>query len=602
MYESSIVPEKNPGGGGFCVMQFTLDNLFYMHQQCTNWWTSSNDNLPLARYMYCKLKCYQSAFVDYVVKYSTTLPGKSNKLTYPACQPSMLLMSNNKVIVPSKATKTIKKGYKMIKIYPPAQFQSGWYFQKDLSKIPLLTLHASTCSLDHYYTGTDWDSNNITITCLNVDQINNRNFKMIGQTTTTPWPYKVLGTVSFYYWYYNDPNPPTTTANFKLKYLIPLQQCTTWYLGSDYDEAHNRKGEASVQSYLGQYSKYWGNPFMKEYINEPENWYYSTTSATGLKTAWQTTHKEDQTVHETMIGATAFSLTKLDDSIIWKIRYNPLKDDGKSTQMYLLKLNQPNLLNWDSPDDDDYMLTGFPMWLNIYGFVDFQKKLNTYISIDTDYILCIQNHTTHPRINKVIIPLNTSFTQDCSPYLTYVHPADQLKWHPQLQYQIDQINNIAKCGPGTPKLGTRESDEVKIKYDFFFKWGGSPAKMITVDNPIEQAIYPIPRNLNEPTTLQGPAQAFETLLYSFDERYNQLTQTAIDRITKDWSTKELLSSITETTREAPVQQTLETQIQQATTSKETEETLQQLLLQQRILQRQLKLRITQMMNKIQNLE
>lgn len=601
MYETSIVPEKNPGGGGFCVMQLNLDNLFSMHQQCTNWWTASNDNLPLCRYIRCKLKCYQSAFVDYVIKYSTALPGRSNKLTYPACQPSMLLMANNKVIVPSKATRPLKRPYKTIYINPPAQFQTKWYFQKEIAKIPLVTIHAAACSLDHMYTGTNWDSNNITITCLNVDQVNNRNFKMIGYTTTTPWPYKISGTVQYYYWYYNSPTPPNSIQNIELKFLIPLQQVTNWSLGSDYDEAHTRYGEQSTQSYLTSYSKYWGNPFMKEYINEPENWYYSTTSATGFSTAWQ--EKPNATkLHELSIGATQMQLTKLDDSIIWKVRYNPLKDEGKSTKMYLLQLNKQNLINWDPPDNYDYILEGFPMWLNIYGFVDFQKKLGKYISIDTDYILCIQNTTTHPRINKVIIPLNQSFTNDESPYLTYVHPADKGKWHPQLQYQIDEINNIAKCGPATPKLGQRESDEIKVKYDFYFKWGGSPAKMITVDNPIEQAIYPIPRNLNEPTTLQGPTQAFETVLYSFDERNDQLTQTAIDRITKDWSIKELLHSITETTREAPVQPTLETQIQEAQTSKETQETLQQLLLQQRLMQRQLKHRITQLMNNLQNVE
>nr|UGV34505.1 MAG: ORF1 [TTV-like mini virus] len=604
MYELSTVPEKNPGGGGFCVMQFNLDNLYSMHQHCSNWWTASNDNLPLCRYIRCKIKCYQSAYVDYIVKYSTALPGRSNKLTYPACQPSMLLMSNQKVIVPSKETRKLRKPYKVINISPPAQFNSGWYFQKDISKIPLVTIHAATCSLDHYYTGTDWDSNNITITCLNTDQINNRNFKNEGLTTTTPWPYKIQGTVKYYYWFYRGPKePPTDTKQIEVKYLIPLQQCTEYKLGSDYDEAKAHHNVENVLTYTQKISTFTGNPFMKEYIEEPNNWFFSTTSAQGFATAWNTEgNNENAKVDQLPIGTTKMQLTKLDDSIIWHIRYNPLNDSGQSTKMYLLKLNRNGLQDWDEPDNDDYILEGFPMWLNIYGFVDFQIKLGAFHNINTDYILCIKNHETKPRINKVIIPLNDSFTKDKSPYLDYLHPADALKWHPQLDYQRDEINNIAKCGPGTPKIGDRQSDEVKIKYDFYFKWGGSPAKMITVDNPIEQAIYPIPRNLNETTTLQGPAQSFESLLYSFDERYNQLTQTAIDRITKDWSTKEILHSITEPTREVPVQQTLETQIQQATTSKETEETLQQLLLQQRLLQRQLKHRITQLLQKIQNLE
>ncbi len=72
MYEDSTVPEFLPGGGGFAVMKFTLFNLYDMHEKCENWWTNSNDNLPLCRYLGCRLKMYQSEFVDYVLNYSNS--------------------------------------------------------------------------------------------------------------------------------------------------------------------------------------------------------------------------------------------------------------------------------------------------------------------------------------------------------------------------------------------------------------------------------------------------------------------------------------------------------------------------------------------------
>ena len=33
MYKESFVPEGYPGGGGFSVMKFTLQNLYEMHQK-----------------------------------------------------------------------------------------------------------------------------------------------------------------------------------------------------------------------------------------------------------------------------------------------------------------------------------------------------------------------------------------------------------------------------------------------------------------------------------------------------------------------------------------------------------------------------------------
>lgn len=595
MYENSIVPATHPGGGGFCVMKFTLENLYDLHEYCYNWWTNSNDNLPLCRYMGLKLKCYQSENVDWVIKYSTQLPGTSNKLTYPACHPSMLLMSSNKVIIPSKKTQKLRKPYKIIKIHPPAQFTSQWYFQQDIAKKTLVTIHASMCSLDHYYLGTDWDSNNITIKTLNTELIQNKNFTKVD----TSWPYKKHGTYNQYFWYYRGTQNPNNSQEFLLKQLIPLQQTKWFSAGRDLEE-HLQKG-GTKETYQTNYYNYWGNPFIQEYIDTPDAWYTSIYSAETVMNIWKTktTNFENTKVKEiTITGSTTFSLTHLNEPIVWTTRYNPLKDNGQSTEMYLLPTNkdQPG---WERPPDDKLILTGFPLWLNIFGFVDFQKRLNTYIDIDTTYVLCFKNTTTIPKITKTFVVLDDNFLSDKSPYSTKVEPSDSTKWYPQLQYQTNSINNIAKCGPGIPKIGNRQSEEAKIKYDFYFKWGGAPPKMITVDNPLNQEIFPIPRNEHETPSLQGPTQAFETLLYTFDQRNYQLTKQAIERITKDWGTKELMSSITDSTRTPEAHQTLQTLLQQAQTQeKEKTEILQQLQ-QQRVEQQQLQLRI---LNLIQNME
>lgn len=50
LYIDSITPFHLPSGGGFSLTQFTLQNLFDQHLRLRNWWTKSNELLPLIRY------------------------------------------------------------------------------------------------------------------------------------------------------------------------------------------------------------------------------------------------------------------------------------------------------------------------------------------------------------------------------------------------------------------------------------------------------------------------------------------------------------------------------------------------------------------------
>lgn len=74
MYESSITPEHQPGNGGFSVIKFSLETLYSMHEQCRNWWTVGNDNLPICRYLGTTITVYQSENVDIVLRYDNTYP------------------------------------------------------------------------------------------------------------------------------------------------------------------------------------------------------------------------------------------------------------------------------------------------------------------------------------------------------------------------------------------------------------------------------------------------------------------------------------------------------------------------------------------------
>nr|UGV35666.1 MAG: ORF1 [TTV-like mini virus] len=583
MYENSIVPPGHPGLGGFCVMKYTLENLYNMHEYCTNWWTNTNDNLPLCRYYGAKFKLYQCAELDYVFKYSTVLPGNSNKLTYPACHPSMLLMGNNKVIVPSRKTRPLQKGYKTVRITPPPQFQTKWYFQKEICTFPLCIIHAAGCSLQNYYVKQSWDSNNITITHLNTNKIKNRNF------VVDTYTFNSQGTTSLYLWYVDDHDiNPNEINKAKVSTLIPLTNTKYFTLGTSYEEAKLKQWITQPTQYKNNLGRYAGNPFVSPYNRDTTNIYYSNM---GPNTVFSKFTAETQKVEDIQDDHNQkFHLTKLDEPLVLQSRYNPNRDKGDTTKMYLLS-NRQNINNWDEPTDTDLILEGFPLWLNIWGFVDFQNKLSKVHKIEYDYMLVFTNTTTDPKRNFPFVILDEDFVNNRTPYQTTVDPQDKNRWYPQIQYQHQQSNLIASCGPGTPKLNQKNSENITIKYDFYFKWGGAPPKMITVDNPLTQTVFPIPNSEHASTSLQNPTQAFESLLYTFDQRNHNLTAAAIQRIKKDWTITELLSSIAEPTKEVPAIDQTSSIPSEETTTEENEETLQQQLLLHKQQQQKLRLRI-----------
>lgn len=588
MYEESIVPAMHPGGGGFSVMQFNLYNLYSMFQKCTNWWTVSNDNLPLCRYLGARIKFYQSQQTDYVAKITTQYPYNSNKLTYPSCQPGMLMLSNHKIILPSKNTEKRKKPYTKIWIKPPPQFTNRWYFQRDISTKPLMLIHTAACSLDNYYINPQSQSNNITIRHLNTKLFQNRQFK---NPDKQPYWIKQQGTL-YTYLYYTTHIGDIQEA--KIKDLIPLTDTTHYTEGMTATEFRD-----SWTTYKTNWYRYWGNPFMPKYQHETDHIYQTTVSPQTLTTLWTDENKQIKQLDEQHKRV----WTKLEEPIILQTRYNPNKDTGEGNKAFLLS-NKKAEHGWPTPGIPEIELDGFPLWLLLYGYTDFQKKLEQVQKIDEDYILCFQTNFTYPKYNATFVILDEDFIEgrDIHTHEELPNKTDQNQWFPQYQFQQEAENNILLTGPGTPKSNNYQADEMKIEYKFYWKWGGAPAKMTNVENPTHQTVYPIPNNEHETTSLQNPTQAFENLLYSFDERQFQLTRAATKRIMCDWGLTENLFSITEPTKDVPAQQTLQTLLNQTSPSEEKEKEIQQQLLLLKQQQLQLRNRIFQLISNSLNAE
>nr|UGV34596.1 MAG: ORF1 [TTV-like mini virus] len=535
MYEHSIIPERWPGGGGFSVTKYSIDGLYEQHQLDRNWWTNSNTNLPLCRYTGCKIKFYQSWEVDYVCNTSLNYPMLATELLYHSCQPSFMMMNKNCIFVPSKITKKIPKGYITKRFRPPNQMSNRWFFAKDLSKVGLLMLTAAAASFDHYYIATDKTSNNCSFTTLNPYLWKKHNFI---QPDINGYSLSTTGTV--------EKRMFATTANLTSENAIQLLKPTQLiYLGwTKKDQPGQTVSNENKNNYLSDH-KYWGNPFTHEVLTGSQHVLVTTNN-------WNTITQKLITNFDAAIG-TGF-LTTPTEPLLHECRYSPDRDTGAGTKVYLKSVLRDES-GWEPPTNEELITEGFPLWLSLFGFVDWHKKLGLATSLYTSYVIVIESNFITPQLPYYIL-LDQHFIEGKSRYMTE-HDTDQQtqadkdSWYPCVKYQLQSIENIVKTGPGIPKLGGRKSVEAKIFYKFYFKFGGCPPKMDTINDPTKQETYPVPGFQSATYSLQNPTLPQETYLYQFDVHQDILTKKAAKRITRDWETQKTLFSTTGRMEPAP---------------------------------------------------
>nr|UGV35054.1 MAG: ORF1 [TTV-like mini virus] len=515
MYEHSFTPPNWPTGGGFSVTKYNLDGLFEQHSLNRNWWTASNQTLPLVRYLGCKLKFYQSWSADYVVNWYNHYPMTATHLLYESCQPSLMMMNKNKLIVPSKLTQHRRRPYVTLRLPPPSQMSNRWFFARDLAKVGLAMITVSCCSLDNYYIGSHQQSNNISFISLNSYFWQKHNFQQPSITGYSPY---TSGTIEKHIWFTQE-----TTQVDKLKPTNFILLGTT---------KENQQGQLINEQNKNTYftnHKLWGNPFRHEYFTGASKLYVSTKSWTEI------TAKMTQT-NET-IGAGI--LTEPSNPLTNICRYAPDRDTGQGNKIYL-KSTIRDESGWEPPTDEELIAEGFPIWILAFGFLDWHKKLGTATNLDRSWVVVIESDFISPKL-PYYIPLDQYFYEGVSPYEKpddgHINDEDEKNWFPCTKYQQETLNNLASCGPGIYRFGDRKSIEGKLKYNFYFKFGGCAPKMDTIRDPTKQEVYPIPNCQHSTYSLQNPSMPPESLLWQFDVYKDILTSKAAARIRKDFSSK-----------------------------------------------------------------
>lgn len=525
----SVAPHLFPGGGGFSIMQFTLQGLFEEFIKASNWWTVSNCNLPLIRYRYCKLKLYRTEYFDYVTVINRCYPLKANDMLYMSTQPSIMGLTRHCIHVPCKQNSANKKPYKTVIVRPPTQMSTGWHFQQDLANFPLLIVRTAASSFDRYYT-----HSNSASTTIGFDSLNTRLFQFHDWQATKTNGYQPQE--GMYIWGVEN-GGQAIPGNDPLRNLI--------YLGGTGSLTKGKTVSTNYETYSAT-PGYWGTIFDPIYLTGTAQIYFTNHTIQEIA-SYAKLHP-----NETVTQSKKFTIRT--EPLIVRCRYNPFNDKAVNNATYVVS-NLNDHTKWQPPaDKPDVLRQNFPLWLSTWGHLDFLRKAAVVSQVDINYIYVLKTDciVSTPKL-PLYVPIDENFTQSppSSPYIGTLTASDTSHFYPKVTFQIKTINLIASTGPGTVKLRENQTCEAKMEYIFKFKVGGCPAPMEKICNPSNQEKYPIPNFKQNATSLQSPTTPIQTYLWDFDERRGIITETASKRIKKDYGTETHSLPITGTAMDLP---------------------------------------------------
>ncbi len=467
---------RAPGGGGFGAELYTLEYLYNQWIARKNIWTHTNEYKDLVRYTGSTITFYRHQTTDFVVAYSRTPPFLLEKDFYNEIHPVNMLLRKHHRVVPSLKRKPFGKPYVKLKIKPPRQMTTKWFFQQDFAKHGLFTLEACAANMSWAHFGPNTQSRCITFRSLNVNFFKNTGWGQVKGSHTNPDPYlpndSYPKTSGLYFWW---PGKKSTDQPFK-------PTVTNYYTTIDYD--------------TGFFNKY-------------------------VLTANKVTSDQAGNTPQHELPVTL-------------ARYNPDIDDGVGNAVWLESII--NERHWEPPDDPDLIIVGKPLWMSFFGFYNYIEKvkkdkgwLSTAMFVCKSKAIQLINKTT-----QTVFPiLDDSFTVGEMPYKETLTTQAKKLWFPTVQHQEVVINNFVKSGPYIPKYAFLPNStwELDYKYICYFKWGGPYTWDQPIQDPQKQGKYDVPDTISKAIQICNPTkQMYKGLLRAWDYRRGIITTSALKRM------------------------------------------------------------------------
>nr|UHM26143.1 MAG: ORF1 [Torque teno midi virus] len=470
---------KAPGGGGFGAELFSLQYLYEEWVARRNIWTKSNDYKDLVRFLGATFIFYKHPTTDFIVQYNRQPPFIVEKDFYNDFQPQVMLLSRHKKIVPSLARKPLGKSYVKVKIKPPKQMLTKWFFQQDFATQGLFTIAASAANFSWAMYNPDTQSRCLTLYSLNTTFYFNTNYAATGST--------------IYYPYNTWPHTKGLKFGRKVKdkWIGKVINPTTYY-----DSVSHESG------------------FFSPYVLQ------------ALKIVGPDTQDKD-------IETAPAQMASLP---IAAFRYNPEEDNGVGNVVWLTSALTQH--HWDQPHLTDLIIVGKPLWLSFYGFqsyIEKSKKHKDWLTTGIFVCKCPSLKRITPVEQQTYVFVDLDFIQGKLPYEETITDTRNKNWYPTTENQQVTIANLVQSGPYIPKYGYQDEStwNLMYKYIFYFKWGGPYTTEDLVQNPKNQGKYPVPDTITQTIQISNPLkQTCETMLRDWDYRRGIITTTALKRMSK----------------------------------------------------------------------
>lgn len=228
--------------------------------------------------------------------------------------------------------------------------------------------------------------------------------------------------------------------------------------------------------------------------------------------------------------------------LLLQCRYQPARDTGEGNVVFIESTHSSN---WDIPRQDEFKLENLPMYIALFGFVDWMDKYFHDAGIYDHYCIALKSKFiygfdfTLPK-DQVIIPISLYFQSGQGEYGSPPLIDTQQRWIPTIRRQLSVINDIVNTGPysGVPQ---GKGFDLSIEYKFYFKWGGTVVNLQNIQDPSKQETFPVPRDQFDRIQIKNPAGTQSAEFHYWDYRRGILTKKALKRVLQD-SADESLSS------------------------------------------------------------
>nr|UHK04221.1 MAG: ORF1 [Torque teno midi virus] len=233
----------------------------------------------------------------------------------------------------------------------------------------------------------------------------------------------------------------------------------------------------------------------------------------------------------------------------YEARYNPKTDTGKGNIVWLSSVSTDH---YNPPQTDKILqVREQPLWLLLFGLVDYIQQLKKLDEFEKIYYLLIQSDFIKPKRNTsphtTHLIIDSTFTNGLGPFASTPTDHMLLHWYPTLEQQQQSITNIVLAGPFTYKTSSTQNNwELHYKYCFYFKWGGAQDNNKQITDPSKHSDYPTPNPEQQAIQIADPRQQIpESLLHSWDFRRGYLTKSALKRMYEYLPTEQIIPTDSE---------------------------------------------------------